>query len=161
MTADLKGELLDIRNMQGTATMKISNGYLWSLQILSNVLSILSSTFQGGDIIITDADATFKITDQKVMTDNLTLRSATVTLVAEGWVDLDQNIDMNIRPRLEPRSTDGTVNPLTLINPTDGLLNIRVYNTLTAPKFEHNITAPQMIKKTIQNTVGSLLKIFE
>jgi hypothetical protein len=161
MTSDLKGELLDMRHIQGTATMKISNGYLWSLEILSNVLSILSSSFQGGDIIITDADATFKITDQKVMTDNLTLRSATVTLVAEGWVDFDQNIDMNIHPRLEPRSADGTVNPLTLINPTDGLLNIRVYNTLTAPKFEHNITAPQMIKKTIQNTVGSLLKIFE
>ncbi len=160
-TADLKGNLLDIRNMQGTATMKIANGYLWSLEILSNVLSILSSSFQGGDVIITDADATFKITDQKVMTDNLTLRSATVTLVAEGWVDFDQKIDLNIRPRIEPKTTDGTINPLTMINPTDGLVNIRVYNTLTAPKFEHNISAPQVIKKTIQNTVGTFLKMFE
>jgi uncharacterized protein involved in outer membrane biogenesis len=161
MTADLKGDLLDIRNMQGTATLKIVNGYLWSLEILSKVLSILSSTFQGGDVIITDADATFKITDQKVMTDNLTLRSATVTLVAEGWVDLDQNIEMNISPRIEPKTTDGTINPLMMINPTDGLVNIRVYNTLSAPKFEHNISAPKMIKKTLQNTVGSLLKMFE
>ncbi len=160
-TADLKGNLMDIRSMQGGVTMKISHGYLWSLEILSKVLSILSSTFQGGDVIITDADATFKIIDQKIMTDNLTLRSATVTLVAEGWVDFDQNIELNIRPRIEPKSSDGTTNPLTMINPTDGLVNIRVYNTLTAPKFEHNISAPQMIKKTIQNTVGTFLKMFE
>jgi len=161
MTADLKGDLLDTRNMQGTATMKISNGYLWSLEILSKVLSILSSTFKGGDVIVTDASGTFKIAGQKVMTDDLTLRSATVTLVGEGWIDLDQNIDMNIRPRLESNINNTGINPLAVINPTDGLINIRVYNTLTAPKFDHNISAPQMIKKTIQNTVGSLLKIFE
>ena len=159
--ADLKGALLDIRNMQGTASIKIANGYLWSLEILSKVLSILSSTFQGGDVIITDADGTFKIADQKIMTEDMTLRSSTVTLVAEGWIDLDQNIDFNIRPRIEPRTSDGTINPLTAINPTDGLVNIRVYNTLTAPKFEHNISAPQVIKKTLQNTVGTLLKMFE
>lgn len=160
-TADLKGNLLDILNMEGTASMKIANGYLWSLEILSKVLSILSSTFQGGDVIITDADATFKVADQKIITNDLTLRSATVTLLAEGWVGFDQNIELNIHPRLEPQTVDGTVNPLSMINPTDGLVNIRVYNTLTAPKFEHNISTPKVIKKTIQNTVGTFLKMFE
>ncbi len=160
-TANLKGVLGDIRHITGQASMTISQGYLWDLEILSKVLGILSSSFQGGDIIITDADAIFKIRDQKVMTDNLTLKSAAVTLAGEGWVDFDQNIDLNISPRLTPGVPGAANSTLTLVNPTAGVVNIRVYNTLTAPKFEHNITAPQLIKKTLQNTVGSFLKIFE
>jgi hypothetical protein len=160
-TADAKGTLKNIRAMTGSAAVKIVNGYLWELEILSRVLTILSSTFQGGDVIITDADATFKIADQKVTTDNLTLRSATVTLVGEGWVDLDHKIEMNFSPRIEPRTSAGAVNPLEAINPTAGIVNIRVFNTLEDPKFEHNISAPQIIKKTLQNTVGSILQLFK
>jgi hypothetical protein len=159
--ADLKGTLTDIRGMEGKASFKITNGYLWGVEILSNLLSILSSSFKGGDMIITDADADFRIAGAKVMTDNLMLRSASVTLIGEGWVDFDQNIDMNITPRIEPKTTEGTLNPLAEINPTAGIINIHVSNTLTAPKFKQNISAPQVLKKTLQNTVTSILKLFE
>ncbi|MEI8011960.1 MAG: AsmA family protein [Candidatus Omnitrophota bacterium] len=158
-TASLKGACLDIRHVTGNASIKISQGYLWALDILSNVLSILSSSFQGGDMIVTDASADFKIIDQKVMTNNLSLKSATVTLAGEGWVDFDQNIDLNISPSLTPNVGGATVPAI--INPTADIVNIRVCNTLTAPKFEHNITAPAIIKKTLENTVGNILKIFE
>ncbi|MBF0331812.1 MAG: AsmA family protein [Candidatus Omnitrophica bacterium] len=160
--AELGGALLDIRKAAGTAAVNISKGYLWQLEILSKVLSILSTSFQGGEMVITDASATLKITDQKVMTSDLTLKGATVSLLGEGWVDFDQNVDLNITPRLEAASTPtGTVNPLDTINPTAGLVNIRVYGTLSAPKFENNLSAPQIIKKTLQNAAGSIFKLFE
>ncbi len=159
-TADLKGVLLDIRHVTGQAAVNISKGYLWQLEILSKVLSIISSSFQGGGVVITDANASFKIEDQKIMTSDLTLKGTAVSLLGEGWVDFDQNIDLNITPKLETPTT-GAVNPLDAINPVAGLVNIRVYGTITAPKFEHNLSAPQILKKTLQNTVGSIFKLFE
>ncbi len=161
-SAELKGELLDILDLKGTATVKLANGYLWDLAILSKVLTILSSSFSGGDIIITDADATLNIHDRKVWTTDLALRSSSVTLLGSGWIGFDQTIDMTVTPRLEAgTSGSGTANALALINPTEGLVNIRISNTLTAPKIDHDISAPQVIKKTLQNTVGSILKLFE
>ena len=160
-TAQFKGELLHALDLTGTTTVKISSGYLWDLAILSKVLTVLSSSFQGGDIIITDADATLDIHEQKVWTNNLTLRSASVTLLGTGWIGFDQTIDMSVTPRLEVSAGSATTSPLALINPTEGLVNIRITNTLSAPKIDHDISAPQVIKKTLQNTVGSILKLFE
>jgi hypothetical protein len=76
-------------------------------------------------------------------------------------VDFDQKIDLNISPRVEAAATARVADPISALNPTAGIVNIRIHNTLTAPKFEHNISAPQIIQKTLQNTVGSLLKLFE
>ena len=95
-------------------------------------------------------------------TTDLALRSSSVTLLGSGWIGFDQTIDMTVTPRLEAgTSGSGTANALALINPTEGLVNIRISNTLTAPKIDHDISAPQVIKKTLQNTVGSILKLFE
>jgi uncharacterized protein YhdP len=104
----------------------------------------------------------FDIGDGKIATNNLTLKSPAVTLLGEGWVDFDQNVDLNITPRLEAMSGgSGAVGVLEAINPTAGLLNIHITGTVTKPTFDHNVSAPTMIKKTLQNTVGNILKIFE
>ncbi|MFH0753862.1 MAG: AsmA-like C-terminal region-containing protein, partial [Candidatus Omnitrophota bacterium] len=161
-SADLKGALLEINNMTGQAAFNITKGCLWQLQSISQLLSLISSTVTNGDIVITDASATLKIQDAKVMTTDLTLKSATVSLLGDGWIDFNQNVDFNITPRIEAiPSNNSAINALNIINPTAGIVNIHVSGTLSAPKFEHNASAPQIIKKTLQNTVGSLLKIFE
>jgi hypothetical protein len=152
----LKGETLKWQKMNGQARVTVTEGYLWEFEILSRVLNILSTTFQGGDIIITDASATLDFADEKITTNDLTLKSRSVSILGEGWLDWNQNIDMNITPRLEPLTEAGAA-----INPTDGLINIRVSGTLSKPKIEHDLGAPALIKKTLQNTVGGLLKIFE
>ena len=158
-TAELKGACLDIRHITGKASLNVTKGYLWALEILSKILSLLSASFQGGDVVVTDATADFKILDAKVMTDNLTLKSAALTLSGEGWVDFDQNIDLNMSPNVTP-GVAGVTLPQGL-NPTADIVNIRIYNTLTAPKYEHNITAPKVLKKVVENTLGNLLKVFE
>ncbi|MEI6438277.1 MAG: AsmA-like C-terminal region-containing protein [Candidatus Omnitrophota bacterium] len=160
---DMKGTPSDLRSLAGKAIVQIKDGYLWDIEMLSKVLSILSSSFQGGSIVIRDANATFNVSGGKVETNNLTLSSQTVSLIGEGWVDmLDQSVDLNITPRLEtPQTPGGGTDLMALINPTQGLVNIHVTGTLTKPKIDHNITAPTVIKKTLQNTVGGLLKLFE
>jgi hypothetical protein len=159
---NLDGKIGDIRNVSGKSTVAITDGYLWSLDILSKVLSILSSSFQGGNIIITDADATLTFDGGRIITHDLALKGTTVTLLGDGWIDWDQNIEFNVTPRLEAQTgSNGTLSPLELINPTAGLVNIRISGTLKAPKIEHDLSAPTIIKKTLQNTVGGLLKIFE
>ncbi|NLE65004.1 MAG: AsmA family protein [Elusimicrobia bacterium] len=144
----------------GEGLLRISNGYLWEIEILSRILSILSTSLKSGDLIITDAGFSFTMEEGRVQTNDLTLKSAAVTLLGEGWVDLNQNVDLNITPRINaPAGTDGEA--LTLIDPTAGLMNIQVKGTVTKPVITHNITAPVLLKKTLQNTVGNILKIFE
>ncbi len=163
VAGEIKGTPGDLKSLDGKTTVQITDGYLWDLAILSKVLSIMSSSFQGGSVVIREANATFNIKDGKVETNNLTLSSATVSLIGEGWLDmLDQSIDFNITPRLETPASNGTGTDLiSVINPTQGLVNIHLTGTLTKPQFEHNISAPTIIKKTLQNTVGGLLKLFE
>ncbi|MBF0386875.1 MAG: hypothetical protein HQL20_03350 [Candidatus Omnitrophica bacterium] len=163
VAGELKGTATNIKSLVGKTTVQITDGYLWDLEILSKVLSILSSSFPGGSVIIRDASATFNINDGKVETNNLTLKSPTLSLIGEGWLDLqDQAIDLNITPRLETPASNGTSTDLiSLVNPSQGLLNIHITGTLTKPRYEHNISAPTIIKKTLQNTVGGLLKLFE
>lgn len=152
----LEGEALRWQQMTGKTSVTVTEGYLWELEILSRVLTILSTTFQGGDIIITDASATLDFADEKITTQDLILKSRTVSILGEGWMDLNQNLKLNITPRLEPLAGAAEA-----INPTEGLINIRVSGTLSKPKIEHDLGAPTLIKKTLQNTVGGLLKIFE
>ena len=156
----LKGKVMDWKNMTGQSTVEITDGYLWEFPVLTKILSILSTSFQGGDVIITEASATLAMGEGRVTTNNLTLKSAAVSLIGEGWVDFDQNVDLNITPKVEPKSGK-TGNPIGLINPTEGLLNLHVTGTLQKPKIENNLSAPTVIKKTLQNTVGNILKIFE
>jgi hypothetical protein len=161
-TGNLKGAILDWKNMQGKTTVEIAQGRLLEVEILSKLLTIVSTSFQGGDMVITDASALFDIGDGRIMTNNLTLKSPAVTLLGEGWMDFDQNIDLNVTPSLQPSANTGTaVGIMEAINPTAGLLNIRITGTVTKPQFNHNVSAPTMIKKTLQNTVGNILKIFE
>jgi uncharacterized protein YhdP len=113
-------------------------------------------------MVITEASGMFDIGEGKISTNNLTLKSPAVTLTGEGWVDFDQNVDMNITPSLSPAvGGTGAVGVIQAINPTSGLLNIHVTGTITKPVFNHNVSAPTMIKKTLQNTVGNILKLFE
>ena len=163
LSGELKGNATDVKSFAGKTITQITDGYLWDLEIFSKILRLLSSSFQGGDVIITDASGTFTVEDGKVETNNFTLKSSTVSLISEGWLDLlDQSIDFNITPRLEVApSSGGNADILSIINPTQGLINVHVSGTLTQPKIEHNISAPVLIKKTLQNTIGGLLKIFE
>ncbi|MBF0122482.1 MAG: AsmA family protein [Candidatus Omnitrophica bacterium] len=160
LSGELKGKALDWKNMTGRSNVEIANGYLWEFPILTKILGILSTSFQGGDVIITDASATLDINEGRISTNTLTLKSIAVSLLGEGWIDFDQNINLNITPRLEPKTgtTDNSIEP---INPTAGLLNLHVTGTLQKPKIESNLSAPTVIQKTLQNTVGNLLKIFE
>ena len=156
----LKGKITDWKNMSGRSTVEVTDGYLWEFPILTKILSILSTSFQGGDVIITEASATLGLGEGRVTTNNLTLKSAAVSLLGEGWVDFDQNVDLNITPKTEPKA-NSTGNPIGLINPTEGLLNLHVTGTLQKPKIESNLSGSTVIKKTLQNTVGNILKIFE
>lgn len=160
---NIKGSALDIQNISGKAVVSIREGYLWGVEALAGIMKVLASSFQNsGNMTINEADATLNFDKKHVITDDLVLKSEAMLIKGKGWIDWDQNIELSVIPELTaPATTDGTTSIASLINPTAGLVNIRVYGKMNAPKIEHNISAPAMIKKTLQNTVGGLLKLFE
>lgn len=160
---NIKGKALDIQNMEGKTVFSVREGYLWGVQALEGLMKILASSFQNnGSTTITEADATLDFGQKRIMTEDLVLKSEAVTIKGQGWIDWDQNIEFSVSPELRaPAPTENVGSIISLINPTAGLMNIRVYGKLSAPKIEHNLSAPTLIKKTLQNTVGGLLKLFE
>lgn len=162
LAADLKGKALEVRSVEGRITTAIKDGYLWDIKAFSDILSKISSSFQGGGIAITEASATLDLQDGKLDTNDLLLKSSTLSLLGEGTVDLlGQTLDLNITPRLETLpGNSNTVNTMQFLNPTAGLINVHVGGTIQKPEVTHNISAPTVIKKALQNTVGDLLKLF-
>ena len=162
-SGEMKGKATDVKTLDGKIITAIRDGYLWDLKILANVLSILSSSSTGGGVTITEASATLNFKDGKIETNDLLLKGNAVSVLGEGTFDLtDQSLDFNVTPRVEAApSADGSVNALNIINPTAGLVNIHVGGTIAKPVITHNVSAPTIIKKTLQNTVGGLLKLFE
>ncbi len=167
-SGSLNGNASGLKSLTGKLTTQITDGYLVDIDLFTKILRFLASSFQGGNLIITDESGTFTFNDGKAETNDLTLKSATTSLIAEGWLDMmDQTVDLNITPRLEPASTTGAEQGvqgqdlLSLVNPTQGLVNVHITGSITKPKIEPSISAPTIIKKTLQNTVGGLLKLFE
>ncbi|MBF0595591.1 MAG: hypothetical protein HQL22_11595, partial [Candidatus Omnitrophica bacterium] len=166
VSGSLKANATGAKSLNGTLSTQVTEGYLAGSDSILNgpILGILSSTFKGGNLSITDETGTLAITDGKVETNDLTLKGPSLSLIAEGWIDLnDMTLDMNVTPRAEATAIAGGTSEqaiISAINPTEGLINIHVTGPVTKPKIDHNISAPTVIKKTLQNTVGGLLKMF-
>ena len=86
---NLSGKLKDKKNIVGQGYAEITEGALWELNLFQGVLRFLTiDEFE--NIIITDASANFAIKDEKIWTDDLSLKARQVEFFGRGWVDFNQ-----------------------------------------------------------------------
>ena len=141
--------------------LTIAQGYL-----MKKEFSSLFLIPELNNLIFTDASANFNIADQKITTDNLTLKSDGANLNGKGWVNFDHTLHFELNPEFNP---DKIIQSGSLKKGASALfasaagkyLTITIEGTIDKPKV-HTIKKPsEIIKKTgeiIKENVGQILQ---
>lgn len=135
----------------GTGSINISDGYLWKLSFLDNILGeLLIPEFT--NIVFTDAQGTFTVKDGKVWTEDAWVDSNTLGLKAGGWVDFNQNLDVEITPVFgavdETQSKGPFTRAVNVLTQSDSYVSVQLTGTLSNPKRRIKTFPIKILKKT-------------
>ena len=100
-----------------------------------------------GQVMITDIEGNFIIEEGRITTDNLRLKSPTIVLLTEGYVDLNQMCDLNVTVDM----TSGIIPQIA--EEVLRTLKIHIYDNIFNPKYDKKISVPQVINSIIK-TIG-------
>ncbi len=146
LTTLAHGSVRDFKKkLQATGSLAIRDGFLAEFNLFKGLLSVLNDALRLGKVEITDVDGNFTIGDQKINTDNLRLKGPTIVLLGKGWVDFDENCDLNMTVDLSSGIVPAIANDVL------NTLNIHVYDKITNPKFKKKISVPQVINSLLKN----------
>ncbi|MBI3314834.1 MAG: hypothetical protein HYZ86_02675, partial [Candidatus Omnitrophica bacterium] len=145
MTMLSKGTLSDIKDLEGKGSLAIREGFLTEFKLFKGLLDVLNEALRLGQLMITDVEGNFLVKDRKITTDNLRMKSPTIVLLGQGWVDFDQNCDLTIAVDM----TSGIVPPIA----EDVLrtLSVHVYDKISNPKFDRKISVPKVINTILKS----------
>ena len=154
----LDGPLLKTAALTGYGNFAITDGKIWKLTILKGLWQLLLIP-ELNNAVFTEASATFTVQKNKLITQDLLLKSQPLDLAGQGWLDINKNIDLLITPRfhqLEILKSSAILQkiPTGLLTQTQGYFNIRLTDTLTKPKYKIE-TDPGRV---LQGTTGNLLE---
>lgn len=165
----LEGEVLSRPTWTGQGDYKIENGHIWDFKIikmLNKILLIKEFTHT----VYTDSNATFRIADSKIGTEDLKLKSDTISLLAKGTITLDEQIPLmeqkiafDVYPSLSEitriQSEDDFLKKFTTVMVSKTLNIIKVRGTLKNP--EPKIVATEIPTNILKGTVDTIKGVGE
>jgi len=138
-TAIAHGTADDFKNkLHAKGSLALRDGYLGQFDLFKGLLGVLNEALNMGQVTITDVEGNFTVEDQKINTDNLRLKGPTIVLLGKGWVNFDQDCDLDTTVDL----SSGVVPPVA--REVLQTLNIRITGKITHPKFKRKISVPQV-----------------
>ncbi len=144
LTTIANGRIADISNMQAKGTLAIREGFLTEFKIFKGLLGALNEALRLGQVMITDVEANFVLLNQKISTDNLRLKSPTIVLLGQGWVNFNQDCDLTMGVDM----SSGLVPPIA--EEVLRTLSIHIYGKVSDPKFDKKISVPQVINSILK-----------
>ncbi len=164
LTTVVDGNLATPLDVKGKGAFSINDGYLMKKEF--NSLFIIPEL---SHLTFTDANANFVIENQKVTTDNFTLKSSATDLVGKGSVGFNQELNFELNPEFHAdtiaESTSARRGTTAIIAAADRYLTIYVEGTVAAPKVRMIKKPQEIIKKTGEiikdNAVEILKGIFQ
>ena len=151
------GNSLD--TLKGKGAFQISNGRFWELPVFSGLANILYIPGVS-KIIFGEARGTFTISNKKAYTEDTEMSSQEMSLVGNGTVDFDGNLDFQItaafdKGLLEVASPLGPFRDFLIDKEGHYLGDINLSGTTKEPKFKIN---PIPINKIFQNKLIDNIK---
>jgi len=152
-TAQLKGALTDWKAIKGDGTVLIHDGNIWQLNLFKGLGKIIfTSDFE--NIPIQEVSANFNIQNQKVSTENLTIKSPVFTISGKGWVNFENQLNFNLNTQFEERLPTGTESYQEKISflatQFGSILNIKITGALSDPKFTPVPAPGRILEKGIK-----------
>ena len=163
-TTDLKGNATDLKSWNGTGSVEVKDGYLFDMPGLSILGEFLQSSAKSGDITsLKTVSTNFKLEAGRVTTDDLSIKGPAVEIAGQGWVDMDQTMDMTFKTKfLATQQTGTTGNLLSAIDPTGELTAVQLYGPISNPKRKISAADPaKLIPNILKNTGNSILQLFQ
>jgi hypothetical protein len=154
----LEGAGFDKNNVHGTSFLKITDGYLFEVPVLSNLMYFLKISSKE-DLVFKEASGNLSLKDAKIKTQDFTLDSERLTLAVEGTVDFNGTLEGTVRTSIS-RLLFGESTAKALHILTDRLDTImgtvKVTGTLQNPQFSY---APVPTREAISKGIDLLKSI--
>ncbi len=135
---DIEGEAKDLNTILGRGTLAVADGNLWQLNLLEG-LGVLLFIPEFSKISFTGVEGTFTVAEQKVSTENLTLNSEEVGVVAKGWVDFVGKLNFNIAAHFSEKaiaeSSSIKKGFTAILTQANNYLSIKLSGTLKDPRY--------------------------
>ncbi len=158
------GPLKDMKKFTGNGEISISNGHIWTANLLKGVWEhILIQDYRNIDF--TGGNSKFQIKDNRFNTNSLFLYSKPLNLEGQGWIDFSKNIDLDIYPDFKMTeilvSSDINKGFSSAMAQTRGFLSIKLYGTIDSPKHKVMTHPEVLIKKGAESALEGAGVIFE
>lgn len=106
----LLGYLKNPESIQGNGSLDIQKGFLFKTDRFKAMGQLPLVKVEGlTEVTFTDAGANFTVSNKRILTENLTLRSETVNLSLTGSVGFDQTLDMLMQIQFSPQIIEGAL----------------------------------------------------
>lgn len=146
LTTIAHGTVTDFKNnVHASGSMAIRDGFLGEFNLFKGLLGILNDAMRLGQVMITDVEDNFTIENQKINTDNLSLKGPTIVLLGKGWVNFDRDCDLNVTVDLSSGAVPAIAHDVL------STLNVRIYDKIDNPQFKKKISVPQVINTLLKN----------
>lgn len=160
----LEGPLTQTARWQGRGSAAIEDGQIFKFNLLKGIWrTMLIPEFE--EIMFTHARTNFEIRKKRVVTRDLVLSSAAVDLSAAGWVDFDQNVNLNVNPHFKEltilQSASLKKGPTALLAQAQEYINIKISGTLKKPSYNVNTQPVKVLEKTTGSIIDGVQGIFE
>ena len=165
-TANFRGEglLNDMKALQGKGSVFIKDGHVWEMDLFEGLGKFLFIP-EFKDITFHEATGNFNVQNQRVYTDNLTLKSKPVNLLCRGWVDFEGKISFGIFSQFSQetiaRSTSLKKMITSFLTRSGDYLTIKLSGTLQKPRYVVIPASIDVFKKTTDFLLESLQSIIE
>jgi hypothetical protein len=158
---EFHGPLLKPERIEGNGGLALTEGSIMRWRILDGLFkAMLIPEFH--DIYFSDAQADFKIHENKILTDNFQLRGNVVNLHGVGWVDFQNNISFDIIPSFNQttilKSESFKKIPTALLSQ---VVKIRIGGTLNKPSYKADSPAIKLITGTTEMITDGIRNILK
>ena len=155
--ADLGGFANDLGTLKGSGKFQISDGAFWELPVFSGLANILYIPGVS-KIVFGQAQGTFTIANKKVSTDDTQLTSQQMSLIGNGSIDFDGNLDFQVTAAFDKGLLDvaSPIGPLrNIFVDKEGRYSgkINLGGTIKDPKSEIKMPNPIKIFNNIKDGI--------
>jgi hypothetical protein len=128
----------DWKSWQGFGTAKLRDGYLWDIPLFGIFTKLFDSIQPGlGSSRVSEAKATYIITNSVIFTRDMELRSLAMRLQYDGTVDFDTQVNARVQAELFRDTAKGLFSIVSFaLMPITKLFEYKVTGTLADPKKE-------------------------
>jgi hypothetical protein len=157
----LQGNLQNAKSYRGQGAMSITKGFLWQTSQFKAMGNLPLVKVEGLDLVtFHEMNATFKIHDKKIHTENLSILGDAVNLSLRGTLSFDSKLDMLMNIQYSDavyRGADATGGfvPMVVQQAGDLISQYHVHGNLNEPKYDKMLIP---VANAVGKKIGGILQ---